>query len=112
MAWSTVRTAVAVGACMLAAAGCSRRPVIADIGAIDLTNNVPFFHKIDRNKTCTIIPAILASNTVRLEITVRTIPFLGAVKTDWTRVDAKANRTNQISIGDNFDLRLLPHLNP
>jgi hypothetical protein len=83
---------------------------IADLGIVSMTNNVTVSRKLSGGKTCTITPTVLTSNQVRLQILITKKFLFWGNQTYWTRVDVKTGKTNQVSIGDNFDVRFVPQL--
>jgi hypothetical protein len=100
-------------------AGCSKPPAalptlkVKDLGIVRVSGGVPTYHDLGGSRGCVITPAMLKSNSVRLAITIQETNSAGVVQTvAMTRVDIKAGKTNQISIGDNFDIRLMPQIEP
>jgi hypothetical protein len=83
---------------------------IADLGIVSMTNNVTVSRKLSGGNTCTITPTVLTSNQVRLQILITKKFLFRGNQTYWTRVDVKTGKTNQVSIGDNFDVRFVPQL--
>ena len=100
-------------------AGCSKPSAVLptlkvkDLGIVKVSDEVPIYHDLGASRGCVITPATLKSNSVRLAITIQETNSAGVVQTvAMTRVDIKAGKTNQISIGDNFDIRLMPQIEP
>ena len=93
--------------------GCSKHPQVADLGVVKVSAGTPAYQDLGDHRACVITCTMLESNMVRLAITIQATNSAGVVETvATTRVDVQAGKPRQISIGDNFDIRLTPLVEP
>jgi hypothetical protein len=91
--------------------GCSKHPTVANLGVVEISDGIPTYQDLGGTRACVITPTVLKSNMVRLAITIQATNSAGVVQTvATTSVDIEAGKPRQISIGDNFDIRLTPQI--
>ena len=108
---------IVAGLLMSILAGCSKTPAVQpalkvkDLGIVKVSDGILTHHDLGGSRGCVITPTILKSNSVSLAIIIQETNSAGVVQpVATTKVDIKPGKTNQISIGDNFDIRLMPQI--
>jgi hypothetical protein len=109
-----IHTHVMMSAALLGSliVGCSKHPQVADLGIVNVSAGTAY-HDLGDSRACVITPTMLESNMVRLAITIQATNSAGLVgRVATTRADVSVGKPWQISIGDNFDIRLTPQVDP
>ena len=91
--------------------GCSKHPKVTDLGVVKISDGIPTYQDLGGSRACVITPTMLKSNIVSLAIIIQETNSAGVIRmVATTRVDVPAGKPRQISIGDNFDIRLIPEV--
>jgi hypothetical protein len=109
-----IHTHIMVSAALLGSlvVGCSKHPQLADLGIVKVSAGTAY-RDLGGSRACVITLTMLESNMVRLAITIEATNSAGLVaRVATTRVDVPVGKPSQISIGDNFDIRLTPQVDP